>query len=230
MKKFNTLLIFFMLLVLTGCGSLPEQSVATYGTKRAEMLSEEDTDQETQDEPEAELQGGSETELQVNATEIKIEADSEQEDFIYVYVCGEVESEGVYQLSPGARVIDALQMAGGYSSNAARGIINLARVLQDGERIYFPDQEEAEAGLKMSAETGEIDDGLMIEEETEGLVNINTADKSELMTLPGIGETRAAEIIEYREKHGTFKSKEDLMNVKGIKSGLYDKIKEKIIV
>lgn len=135
---------------------------------------------------------------------------------IKVYVCGAVEEPGVIALSEDCRVVDAIALAGGMTAEADADYINLASRLTDGEKVYVP----------TLAETAEW-------EETQGrdvLVNINTADLDELCTLPGIGESKAADIIAYREKNGAFKEKEDIMNVPGIKESAYAKISEKIKV
>jgi competence protein ComEA len=137
---------------------------------------------------------------------------------IYVYVCGEVNSPGVYELLEGSRCDDALKAAGGFSENADRSYVNLAAKLSDGERLYFPGVEEAYA-LKESEESKQA-----------GLVNINTADEALLCTLPGIGSSRAQDIITYREKNGSFDTKEDIMKVSGIKSAAYGKICDMITV
>lgn len=137
---------------------------------------------------------------------------------ICVYVCGAVVNPGVVELAEGSRADAALQAAGGFAEDACRDYVNLAAKLSDGEKLYFPSVTEAEA-LVASKEA----------EET-GLVNINTANAEALMTLPGIGETRAQDIISYREEHGPFQKKEDLQKVSGIKENMYEKLCDKIIV
>lgn len=139
---------------------------------------------------------------------------------IYVDICGEVEAPGVYCLDEGARVCDAVAAAGGFTPDAAGKAVNQARTLQDGEQVLIPSAAEAEEGEQDGNGTGMSD----------GLVNINTADASGLMTLPGIGEAKAADIISYRTEHGNFQKKEDLMQVPGIKEGLYQKLEDKIKV
>lgn len=99
---------------------------------------------------------------------------------------------------------------------------------------------EAGAEPVITAETEETDvleraDEEKLPESAEGisesmLVNINTADVEELMTLPGIGKVRAAAIIEHREREGNFEKIEDIMNVKGIKTGIFSKINSQICV
>lgn len=137
---------------------------------------------------------------------------------IFVYVCGAVTNPGVVELAEGSRADAALQAAGGFAEDACRDYVNLAARVADGEKLYFPSVTESEA-LRISEEA-----------EENGLVNINTANAEALMTLPGIGETRAQDIISYREEHGAFQKKEDLQKVSGIKENMYEKLCDKIIV
>lgn len=135
---------------------------------------------------------------------------------ICVYVCGAVETPGIVFLPEGSRAADALEAAGGFASHAAVDAVNLAAKISDGEKLYFPDCEEYRAQAEKQASA------------SAGLVNINTADAAQLCTLPGIGESRAADIMAYREAHGGFASCEDIMNVSGIKESVYNKISDKI--
>lgn len=137
---------------------------------------------------------------------------------ICVYVCGAVESPGVVFLPESSRAVDALEAAGGFAPGAAQEAVNLAAKVSDGEKLFFPDREEYETQTE-AAETA-----------ASGLVNINTADAAQLCTLPGIGESRAADIIAYREAHGGFAACEDIMQVPGIKESVYNKISGKIAV
>ncbi len=138
----------------------------------------------------------------------------ETQDSIFVFVCGAVVNAGVYELPVGSRVFEAVHMAGGFSENAATAQINQAEMLEDGIRLYIPTVDE------MTEEQSEDD----------GKVNINTAAKEELMTLPGVGEAKATLIVQYREEHGRFQMIEDIMNISGIKEGLFGKIKDYIKV
>ncbi len=140
---------------------------------------------------------------------------------VYVYVCGAVKSPGVYQLKSGARVYEAIAAAGGMTGDAVEGQVNLAEVVTDAQQIYVPDASEMEASASGTASQGTA-------EVSDGLVNINTADATQLMTLPGIGEAKAAAIIAYREENGPFAAPEDIMNVSGIKQGSYEKFKSLI--
>ena len=149
----------------------------------------------------------------------KISDESRQEEMmIRVYVCGAVENPGVVDVPEGSRAEDALSAAGGFAQDAAREAVNLADWVTDGQMLYFPTKEEAE---ELAARK---------ESEAAGLVNINTADAAQLCTLPGIGESRAADIVAYREKNGPFESCEDIMKVPGIKTSAFEKICDKITV
>ena len=158
-----------------------------------------------------------------------------------VYVSGYVNNPGVYELSAGSRVIDAIDAAGGYSKEAYDNYLNLASLIADGQMIYVPSEEEIESGsIERGVASGA--DGSGAGGVTGGngggnggnssdsgtLVNINQASKEELMTLPGIGESKADKIIAYREANGRFNSPEGIMEISGIKDGLYNKIKDKI--
>lgn len=133
---------------------------------------------------------------------------------LFVYVCGAVAEPGVVELPADARVVDAIALAGGMTLEASRTYVNLAAKLTDGEKIYVPTEAEV-----MEWEAAE---------HTETKVNINTADKETLCTLPGIGESKAEDIIAYREKNGPFGKLEELMNISGIKENLFEKIADKI--
>lgn len=146
----------------------------------------------------------------------------------YVYLCGEVVKPDVYQVAEGARVVDVVNLAGGFTKNAAREIVNLARPLVDGEQIYVPTKEEAASeGYSIQGENS----GGTLDTSTEGRkININTATMEELTTLPGIGQAKALSIINYRDANGKFSSIEELMQIEGIKSGVFNKIQEYITV
>lgn len=146
-----------------------------------------------------------------------------KETFIYVHVCGEVVRPGVYELPEGSRIYEALEAAGGITEEGAADYLNLALKLEDGMKLEVPDEETA---VRMKAEnrTFSVAGG-----QTEaGKVNLNTASREELMTLKGIGASRAEAIIQYREDFGAFESIEDVMKVSGIKQSAFDKIKDDI--
>ncbi len=154
------------------------------------------------------------------------EADTSKSDMLAVYVCGAVVNPGVYYLPEGSIKQDALLAAGGYADGASEWYVNLAEELSGGEQVYFPTAEELDTTTPQSilVDTEEHDSV------NQHLVNINTADKEELMTLKAIGETRAEAIIAYREQHGDFTCIEDICKVNGIKDGIYEGIRDYITV
>lgn len=143
---------------------------------------------------------------------------------IYVYVCGAVHAPGVYELAEGARIYEAIICAGGLQEDADKNHVNQAQILSDGEQIYIPTEEEV-AQEHLISEVEKIS-GIS----ADGRIDINTATKEELMTLSGIGESRAESILTYRQVHGAFQNIEELMNVDGIKEGIFQKIKDSITV
>lgn len=164
---------------------------------------------------------------------------------ICVHVCGAVKRAGVYELPAGSRVYEAVKCAGGFSDEADEDYVNQAQRLSDGSKLVIPTIEQAQsakdggdsaveqigiveqddvtlaAGHEMSSEA----DG-----SSDGRININTASEAQLCEIPGIGATRAAAIVAYRQESGGFRSIEDIMNVSGIKEGTYAKIKDSIKV
>lgn len=149
------------------------------------------------------------------------------EEMVQVYICGAVASPGVYTLPGGSRVVQAVEAAGGFLPDAEEKILNLARKIEDGEQITVWTREEAENMGGMEAAQQNAGGGT---EPDSGKVNLNTAGKEELMTLSGIGESRAEAIIAYREANGPFGSVEEIMNIEGIKEKMFEKIRGSIEV
>jgi competence protein ComEA len=142
----------------------------------------------------------------------------------YVHICGEVVSPGVYELEEGSRIFQAVAVAGGFTENAAADSLNMAEPVKDGMKIQVPDREEAKRLLDQGANVpGSSPEG-------RRKVNLNTADKDELMTLRGVGAAKADDIIRYRESHGGFQKIEDIMKISGIKEAAFQKIKDDITV
>ena len=139
---------------------------------------------------------------------------------IYVHICGAVINPGVYQVPAGTRVYQALELAGGSSDDVYLSGINLADKLADGHKVYIPSEGENAEGI-LSTDSGDVQ---------SVMININTASEAELMTLPGIGQSRAKDIINYRVKNGLFESIDDIMKVSGIKEAAFEKIKDLIKV
>lgn len=136
---------------------------------------------------------------------------------------------GVYELRTDARIYEALEAAGGMTEDAAADWINQAEALSDGERIYVPTQEEAEESAQ-SVSGQWADSNGNAGGSVSDKININTAAKEELMTLSGIGASKAESILKYRQEHGNFQSIEDLKKIEGIKDGVFNKIKDDITV
>ena len=149
-------------------------------------------------------------------------------DPVFVHIDGAVVAPGVYELTGALpRVNDAVMAAGGLAGDANTSALNLAAVLSDGEKIHVPRQGEAmAAGQTSSGAASGPDAG----GSSSGLININTATVEELDSLPGIGPSTAAAIVEDRERNGPFASPEDLMRVSGIGEGKFSKLKDQIRV
>lgn len=144
--------------------------------------------------------------------------ETEIPETIFVHVCGKVKAPGVYELPVGSRIYEAIEAAGGTTADAAADSLNQAQLLTDGEQLYVPSKEEVEI---------QNADGTV---SSDGRININKASKEELMTLSGIGEAKADAIIRYREQQGGFKSIEEIMEIEGIKEGVFHKIENQITV
>ena len=151
---------------------------------------------------------------------------------IAVHITGEVKKQGLIYLKEGSRVADAIEKAGGETKNADLSQINLAYVLQDGQKIYVPNKNEKISqyitGNSGNNDTEENNTSDLSKEDSK--VNINTANQSELDSLPGIGPSIAQKIIDYREENGNFKTIEELQNVKGIGDAKYEEIKDRVTV
>lgn len=153
----------------------------------------------------------------------------ENPGLIYVHICGAVENPDVYQIKAGSRLVELIELAGGLKTDAAGDYINQAMVVEDGQRIYIPTRQELE-NLAISEYIQGDQSSQAANTETKTKVNINTADESTLMSLPGIGQAKAKSIIDYRNKNGNFSDIRDLMKVPGIKEGLFSKIADQVTV
>lgn len=139
------------------------------------------------------------------------------EEVFYVFVCGQIQNPGVYGLRPGSRICDAIDAAGGCLEGADVCAVNQAERVTDGSKIYIPAIGEA-----LPASEGST--------ESDGLIHLNRATKEELMSLPGIGESKADLILAYREEHGGFSAIDEIMNIPGIKEGVFRRIEDYITV
>lgn len=140
-----------------------------------------------------------------STSELKSETSKQ---IIYVQISGAIDSPGLYQMNSGDRINDLIEKAG--MRNYNRNCINLAQKLVDEQNLYIPKENELCV----------VSDDM--------LININNASVSELQSLTGIGEAKAAAIVEYRESNGTFETKEDLVNVEGISEKLLKSIEDSI--
>lgn len=166
-------------------------------------------------------------------------ASSEEETvYIFVHVDGCVDNPGLYRLEEGSRVQDAIDRAGGLADEADTEGVNLAAKLKDEMKIRIPSREEMDRlqeegrGAEILSRPGHADEPGSEEEGTEGetdsgKVNINKASLDELMTLPSIGQKKAESIIAYREVKA-FESLEELMEVSGIGSKIFEQIRDLI--
>ncbi len=163
------------------------------------LLDEEDyvqADEMTEDADITALETGNETMASV----------SETYETIWVHVCGAVATPGVYELPVGSRINDAVLLAGGFDEEADRETVNLVEEIEDGQQVRIPfiGEWQVNAG--------------------SGLIDLNSADKEQLCQIPGIGESRAEAIIKYRNAKGGFECPEELMQVPGIKEGIYARV------
>lgn len=158
----------------------------------------------------------------IEANEITNEENVIQEETITVHITGEIKYPGVVVLKNGDRIVDAIEAAGGETENADLDRVNLAYVLNDGDKIYIPNKNEEEEKSNIITTENEIG------QEKKVTININTATLEELIKLPGIGEATANKIIEYRKQNGKFQNIEELKNVPGIGNSKYETLKEMI--
>lgn len=150
---------------------------------------------------------------------------------IRVHVCGAVKQAGVYLLYEHSIIEDAVKAAGGVQEGGAADYLNLAASIHEGDKIYVPFLKDLENPYGSPVESDSSVESIIDEQgSSDGLINLNTADRNQLMTLTGIGETRADAILAYRSEHGKFQKIEDIMKVSGIKEGAFSKIKDQIKV
>ena len=206
-----------MLMFLTGCTSANKEIILSDNTANNTLEAEAFSSQED-----------SGKEIEIPET-----VDNELPVSVVVYVCGAVVNPGVYELSEGSRIDDAVTAAGGFSEDADRTYVNLAAMLRDGSKLQIPTlSETSDEAVAKGIDSFDIEDNGSKSGASAGggLININTASQTELATLPGIGEGLAGKIIKYRDENGSFKSIEDIMKVSGIKDKLFSKIKDQITV
>ncbi len=168
--------------------------------------------------------------------ETKEDETIEEKNKIVVYIAGAIKNEGIYELEKNSRIANIIEKAGGLTNDANINNINLAYILQDGMKVYIPKNndknemnDDTNTYVSKGNEESKIDKGTSVETKNSK-ININTATQTELETLPGIGPSTAANIINYRKENGKFNNIEDLKKVSGIGDSKYNKIKEMIKV
>ena len=209
-------------LFLSGCG---KKETAYFLEERNEDENRQNFSGEMQTDEYDETKDTAETDRE----KIGLKEQKSEAAVCFVHICGAVKSPGVYELAEGSRIFEAVELAGGLLPEACGEYLNQAQKVTDGMKLYVPTKEQVENGEAEEQQAVFSAEGSS-EEKDGGLVNINTADKTQLMTLPGIGESRAESILAYRKEAGGFAKIEDIMQVSGIKEGAYEKLKDKICV
>lgn len=177
-------------------------------------------------------------------TPIKKEEKKEEDEKKYkVDVKGQINNPGIYEVPISSRIIDVINLAGGLTVNADTSVINLSKKVID-EMVIIVYSKDEVTNFKKTKEIEQQVQEQCIQKDENSLkndacissnkntstnkVSINNASKEELMTLPGIGESKAKDIIDYRTKNGPFKKIEDLKNIPGIGENVYNNLKENI--
>lgn len=139
---------------------------------------------------------------------------------VVVYISGAVVQPGTYQLSADARVSDVVELAGGLTNDADHDKINLSEHIHDAQHIHI-------VRIGQEVATTDAEQPAVV---SDGRINLNTASASQLESLEGIGEVLAQRIVEWRATNGPFAATEDIQQIKGVSSSLYEKIKDNITV
>lgn len=155
---------------------------------------------------------------------MEVSETEERSRICYVYICGAVMNPGVYAMQEGSRIYEVIREAGGFTEGADETVVNQAEPVTDGMMIRIYTIDEAESLELEKRDVSEKFSG------GDGRLDINKAGISELMTLPGIGSAKAEAIVSYRTEYGDFSDVEDLMNIPGIKEGIFAQIREHIKV
>lgn len=166
---------------------------------------------------------------EIEAKNEEILEEVKEKNQIIVHVTGQVKNSGVVSLEEGARVVDAIYSAGGETVDADLNKLNLAYILNDGDKIYVPKKEDTQTEYITSG-AGENVSSSNAQSSDSKIININTATVDELSTLSGIGKAIAERIVAYRMQNGKFENIEDIKNVTGIGDSKFNNIKDFITV
>lgn len=175
-------------------------------------------------------------ELETIGETVNNQIQEEQEEIIVVHIAGEINKPGIVRIKEGARIADIIEKAEGLTQEADITNVNLAYIVEDGQKIIIPNKQDKKEqdSEYIQTESGDtnLQDTLKQQEKGEKLsmININKASQKELEQLPGIGPSTALKIIEYRKENGNFNSVEDIKNVPGIGDAKFDNIKDNISV
>lgn len=154
--------------------------------------------------------------------------ESKEDNKVIIHITGEVNNPGIIELESGDRIFNAIEKAGGATTNADTSKINLAQVVEDGMKINVPNLNDKETVTEETIPT--VSNSNNIQQKKQSIVNINSASQTELETLPGIGPSIASKIVNYRKEKGKFLKIEDIKNVSGIGEAKFEKIKKYISV
>lgn len=207
--KYLSCVFFITFIFLTGCSG-NEEIISMSGTHKEALASGDIS-----------ISSDMSSDYAYNDGDLSVNNNSS----IYVFICGEIERPGVYEMPDGSRVYELINRAGGITPGGAVESVNQAEALSDSQQIYIPSKEEAKSKAAVATSGS---DGLVTS--NKSLININTADEATLQQINGIGASRAADIVAYRNSSGGFNTIEDIMKVPGIKDGLFSKIKDQITV
>lgn len=167
--------------------------------------------------------------LEISESTVNSEVSNVLEEKIVIHIAGQVANPGIVELKDGARIVEAIEAAGGVTSDANLEKINLAYVLEDGMKVYIPSiADEDENNYVTTGSSGVSSNSSNATQTLK--ININTASVDDFSKIPGIGSSIASRIVEYRKENGKFSTVEDIKNVSGIGDAKFNNIKNYIYV
>ena len=239
--EYRTILILMVILVLslTGCSEhsyFEDQGLIETADEKTDPVRE--TGGKDADGPETAKEDSEENRSQteeVTDDAKHLEQDGSQN--VFVDLQGAVNHPGVYEVPYGSRLFQVIEMAGGLTEQADLKGVNRAAEVRDGEKIYIcsageerPDSGNGDGSRtsEMTGGTADGNSGMVSAYLPDGRLDLNSATKEQLLTLPGIGEQKAEAILAYRIEKGTFSSPEEIKQIPGIKDGVYRKIQDQV--